>query len=108
MKFESKVSIALVSHILKTTTPIVLRGKMLPAGTFIDVSPSEAANLKSRSRAVDATYVEFSASEQVFASGTIDDSAEIMKLICDRIRCREPEFYNAKAAIESMRDIGSR
>jgi hypothetical protein len=104
MKFESKISITLASHILKTTTPIVLCGKLLPAGTFIDVSPLEAENVKSRGRAVDATTAEYSAAEHIFMSGTIDSYDEIIKKIRDTLNVMRgvPEFVDMKAVREKL------
>lgn len=107
MKFMSKISVDIESHILKTVVPIALRGAIVPSGTLIDVSKLEAVSLKSRGAAVDATEDEYSAAEKVLSSGTvIDDSQEIIRLLIGQLRSRAPEFYNAKAAYDATRDLG--
>lgn len=77
MKVEKSVSITVENVILRTTSPLVLCGDLLPAGTLIEVSQDEAANIKSRNRAVDATEAEVAAGVKPVASGTIDNVANL-------------------------------
>ena len=72
MKVERSICIAIDYYILKTTTPIFVGGKTVPAGTLIEVSHDEMQNIKARNRAVDATESEIAAAENIIVSSTVD------------------------------------
>ncbi len=79
MKVERTVCITVENFILRTTSALALCGHLVPADKIIEVSRGEAENLKSRNRAVDATQAEVDAADKIIASGTIDNTTDMVQ-----------------------------
>ncbi len=79
MKVERTVCITLENFILRATSALALCGHLVPTGTIIEVSRGEAENLKSRNRAVDATQAEVDAAVKIIASGTINNTTDLVQ-----------------------------
>jgi hypothetical protein len=72
MQIKRTVTFAVTNHILKTCALMVLRGQMIPAGTLVEVSQNEAADMLRRCKAVAATEAEIASAPTIIHSRTID------------------------------------
>lgn len=79
MQIERNIIYKVNNHYLKIVRPVYVAGQLVGTDSLVEVSGREAADLKGRGLAIEATEAEVTAATEILASGTIDPAIERAK-----------------------------